>query len=354
MINTRHWLLAFKMLKNKRINRDFVKYIINRIRVVRLNPHKQIVLPYPTGIMLELGNRCNLHCVICPREYQYGKNMDQGFMPFDKVCQVVDELYPYLDSIGLTGLGETLLYPHMLEVVQYIKHKNKSIIITISTNANFVGCVDKIKPLLPYLDNVQFSVDGIGSVYEQVRPNTRFDEIADNIRRIVELGKKDTIFMINTVITRENYMDLPRVVEFADSLGIKYVNFNRINLASIPEFNRDEYTAFFHSAAYKHLLSEFTMLRKTHPGITFSEETEQGTGSFQDCTFAWHHQYITWDGYMVPCCAKPFPKEMNFGNIFTDRGVMKVLNGSRYQAWRKLWQQNKTPAFCSSCNTICL
>jgi len=137
----------------------------------------------------------------------------------------------------------------MLEVVQYIKKKNKSIIITISTNANFVGCVDKIKPLLPYLDNVQFSVDGIGSVYEQVRPNTHFEDIADNIRQIVELGRKDTVFMINTVITRENYMDLPKVVEFADSLGIQYVNFNRIILASIPVFNGEEYSGFFNSGA---------------------------------------------------------------------------------------------------------
>lgn len=354
MLSKRHFQLAMKMLRNKRLNGDLLRYVTNRIRSACLNPHKQLVLPFPTGVMLELGNRCNLHCVICPREYRYGKQMDQGFMPLERAYKVIDELYPYLDSIGLTGLGETLLYPHLLEVVQYIKKKNKSIIITISTNANFVGCVDKIKPLLPYLDNVQFSVDGIGPVYEQVRPNTHFEDIAENIRQIVNLGKKDTIFMVNTVITRENYTDLPKVVEFADSLGIQYVNFNRINLASIPEFDRKEYTAFFHSEPYKKLLQKFAILQQSHSGVTFSEETKEGSGSFQDCTFAWYHQYITWDGYMVPCCAKPFPKEMNFGNVFTDGGVMNVLNGNKYLAWRRLWQLNKTPAFCNSCNNICL
>lgn len=353
-MNKRHLFLATKMLKSKIFDRNIFRYGVNKIRAMRLNPHKQAVLPYPTGIMLELGNRCNLHCIICPREYRYGKNMDQGFMPLENAYQVIDELYPYLDSIGLTGLGETLLYPHLLEVVQYIKNKNKSIIITISTNANFTGCVDKIKPLLPYLDNVQFSVDGIGSVYETVRPNTHFEDIAENIRQIVELGRKDTIFMINTVITRENYLDLPKVVEFADSLNIRFVTFTRINLASIPEFDRKEYTAFFHSQAYKDLLAEFTKLQKTHPDIMFSEETKEGTGAFQNCMYAWHHQYITWDGYMVPCCSKPFPKEINFGNVFTDGGVMKVLNGNKYLAWRHLWQRNETPDFCSYCNSICL
>lgn len=354
MISKRHLKLALKLIKNKRINGDFIRYVRNRIRSFCLNPHKQVVLPFPTGIMLELGNRCNLHCTICPREYKYGKQMDIGFMSLQNACQVINELYPFLDSIGLTGLGETLLYPHLLEVVQYIKRKNKSIIITISTNANFEGCVEKIKPLLPYLDNVQFSVDGTNNVYEKIRPNTHFKDIADNIRQIVTIGQKETIFMINTVITRENYLNVPNIIDFADQLGIQYINFNRINLASIPELPREEYTQFFHSTEYTNTLQKLFELQKTHPGLTFSEETKGGNGSFQECTFAWHHQYITWDGYMVPCCAKPFPKEIHFGNVFTDGGVMNVLNGKKYLAWRRLWQENKTPDFCKTCNNICL
>ncbi len=353
-MNKRHFQLGIKLLKNTRLNRDFVKYVINRIRIWRLDRHKEVIVPYPNGLMLELGNRCNLHCIICPREYRYGQQMDQGFMPLEKVKQIIDEVYPYLDSIGLTGLGETLLYPQLLEVVQYIKHKRPSIIITISTNANFVGCVEKIRPLLPYLDNVQFSVDGIGKVYEQVRPNTHFEDIANNIRQIIELGGKDIIFMINSVITRENYADIPHVVQFADELGIEYVNFNRINLASIPELDRNEYTAFFHSDAYRALLQQFKELQKTRPGLSFAEETSGADTGFQTCPFAWMHQYITWDGYMVPCCAKPFPKEYHFGNVFTDGGVMAVMNGEKFQAWRRLWQRNQTPKFCVHCNTICL
>lgn len=353
-MNKRHLQLGIKLLKSIRINSDLFRYLHNRIQLFLLDKHKTTVMPYPDGLMLELGNRCNLHCVICPREYKFGKQMDQGFMPLEKAKQIIDEVYPYLTSIGLTGLGETLLYPHLLEIVQYIKQKKPSIMITISTNANFVGCVDKIRPLLPYLDNVQFSVDGIGHVYEQVRPNTHFEDIAENIRQIVASGSKNTLFMINTVITKENYTTLPDVVAFADSLNIEYVNFNRINLAAIPELDRNEYSQFFHGDEYRQLLNEFSRLQQTHPGLTFAEETNANNTGFQSCLFMWMHHYITWDGYMVPCCAKPFPKEHNFGNVFTDGGVKAVLNSTKYQAWRKLWQQNKTPKFCEQCNSICL
>lgn len=30
-------------------------------------------------------------------------------------------MIPYLDSIGLTGLGETMMYPHLLDVLKHIK-----------------------------------------------------------------------------------------------------------------------------------------------------------------------------------------------------------------------------------------
>lgn len=349
-MNRRRLKLVIKLILGVKPGMNLFRYLKNRIKVLLFNPHKETVVNYPTGLMLELGNKCNLHCTICPREYIYGKQMDLGFMPLDNACKIIDEVYPYLDSIGLTGLGETLLYPHLKEVVLYIKSKRKNLIITISTNANFPGCVEKIVPLLPYLDNVQFSVDGVGSTYETIRPNTSFDQIEKNIRQIVKSGK-DTEFMINTVITPENYTNIIPVIDFAESIGIKYVNFNRINLASIPERDFNSHNTFFHSDEYRAILNEFRKRQAKNPGITFSDETAEGGGSFQDCTFPWYHQYITWDGYMVPCCAKPFPKEKNFGNVF-ERGVMGVLNGEEFLAWRRLWQKNITPGFCKHCNTI--
>lgn len=353
-ITKRHIQLGLKWLKGMRPNYQLLLYLQNQLRWMRFDKHQKVVIPYPKGIMLELGNRCNLHCITCPREYQFGKQMDQGFMPLENAKKIIDELAPYLTSIGLTGLGETLLYPHLLEVVQYIKQKRPNLITTISTNAHFVGCVEKMIPLLPYLDSVQFSVDGVGAVYETIRPNTDFAFIEDNIRRIVQAGNGNTSFMINTIITPENCAGLENIIDFADQLGIPYVNYDRINLASIKELDRKAYTQFFHGETYRQLLAALDEKTGKHPGLTFNHETQEGQGCFQDCSFPWFHQFITWDGYMVPCCIKPFPKEHNFGNVFTDGGVMTVLNSPKYQAWRKLWQKNQTPKFCEQCNNICL
>ena len=341
--------MGWKLLRNTKLDKNFLRFVGNHYRWLRLNKEQELTLPYPTGLMLELGNRCNLHCIICPREYIFGKQMDQGFMPPEKAKAIIDELYPYLTSIGLTGLGETFLYPHFAEIVHYIKQKRPSILITISTNANFVGFTDKILPLLPYLDSVQFSVDGIGKVYETIRPNTDFRLIRENIRTVVAAAK-NTELMINTVITRENYRDLKNIIRFADEMHIPNINFNRITLASIPE-QREVYTDFFTGEAYQEVVRELNLLKKSYPGLTFSGYRTDGTPGFKECPAPWEHHYITWDGYLVPCCAKPFPKEMQFGNVF-EQGVMNVLNGEPAKAFRRMWQQNQAPEFCRYCNTI--
>ena len=346
----RHLSLALKVLRSTRINRTLLLYIGNRLKLLRFDKLKQTEVPYPTGLMLELGNRCNLHCITCPREYVFGRTMDQGFMPLENVCKIVDDIYPYLDSIGLTGLGETFLYPQFEEVAKYIKSKRKSIIITVSTNAHFKGYLECVSKAIPYVDNIQFSVDGTGSVYEKIRPDTDFGFIKENIRQTVAMGH-GVEFMINTVITPDNYTDVENIVMLASELGIKYVNFNRMNCASVPD-RAESNKQFFTSQEFNQCLEKLHLLRKRFPGVTYSSDfNSQG---FRDCIFPWHHQYITWDGYLVPCCAKPFPKEMNFGNVFTDGGVMKVLNSDKMQAFRRLWQKNSAPKFCETCNSIYL
>jgi MoaA/NifB/PqqE/SkfB family radical SAM enzyme len=55
--------------------------------------------------MFEVTNHCNLGCITCPREYAFGHAMAKGSIDLDKMKKVIDEVAPYIDSIGLTGIG---------------------------------------------------------------------------------------------------------------------------------------------------------------------------------------------------------------------------------------------------------
>jgi len=54
---------------------------------------------------------------------------------------------------------------------------------------------------------------------------------------------------------------------------------------------------------------------------------------------------------MTPCCAKPFPKELNFGNVF-DTSLMECLNSEGYRRFREMWYRNETPDFCKKCHVV--
>src|ERR1043166_7277477 len=106
-------LKAIKRLQNLPGGLDFFRYSFNKSRAYYLKTIKSTTVAYPSSIMIEVTNNCNLKCITCAREYEFGHGMDKGFVNLDSFKKVVDEAFPYVDSIGLTGLGETLMYKQL-------------------------------------------------------------------------------------------------------------------------------------------------------------------------------------------------------------------------------------------------
>jgi radical SAM protein with 4Fe4S-binding SPASM domain len=275
--------------------------------------------------------------------------MDQGIMDENQAKKIIDELWVYLDSIGLTGMGETFLYPNIDGMVDYIKSKNKGIIISASTNAMLPNFVEQVSKLVNRIDTIQVSIDGLGDVYESIRKKAKFETLQSNLETLVNMCRNThTSLMMNMVVTKENYFQMSDLVRFAEKTGIKYMDFTMFNLAAVTQIDKSYYD-FYQSSEFLSALNALKETQKHTPTVSVTYHSFNTDHSFRKCPFPWTHFYICWDGYVTPCCAKPFPKELHFGNVF-DRGVMPVLNGESYQKWRMKWQQNKTPSFCEKCH----
>lgn len=342
---------VFQIACRTRINYDLVRYLRNKVGKYKLHRAQATEVAYPSCIMLELTNHCNLQCATCPRQYAYGKNMDKGYMSLENAKKIVDEIYPYLDSIGLTGLGETMLYPHLTEIASYIKSKKKSVVISLSTNANVAGFEETVKTVMPYIDTMQISIDGIEEVYEKIRVGAKFELLKANLLRIIELANRCNVdLMFNMVITKENYSQMGDVIKFADEISVKYVNFNYFNLVSVTDIGKDYYE-FYRTKEFEQALTNVYEMSKKYKGIEVTGLDFRDNTGLGKCPFPWDYFYITWDGWVVPCCAKPFPKLMNFGNVYAN-GVMPVLNSDKYKHFRENWIQDKCPDFCEKCHFI--
>lgn len=332
-------------------NKFLSSYLKNKVKHFFYKISKSTKVSYPSTLMIELTNHCNLSCTICPREYQYGKDMDKGRMSIELAKKIIDEEIPYLDSIGLTGMGETFMYSNLLEIVNYIKSKNKGVIISVSTNAVLPNFIEKVKPLIGKLDTIQISVDGLNGVYNSIRLNSNFDTLNNNLHILSDLCQSSsTDLMINMVVTKENFTQMADLVKYAESVGVSYVDFTILNLASITEIPV-EYYDFYKSPDFLNALDELeNVVAQTKHVIVTKRNFEEESG-FKKCFFPWTHFYVTFDGYITPCCAKPFPKEKNFGNL-KDLNLIDILNSNEFINWRELWFKNITPEFCKKCHYI--
>ncbi len=326
-------------------------YASNKINHFYLKSIKSTKVAYPSTIMLELTNHCNLACTTCPREYDYGQAMDKGSMNLDSAKKIIDETWPYLDSIGLTGMGETFLYKEINEVVNYIRKKNKGIIISVSTNAVLPNFIEKTSDLLGKIDTIQVSIDGLDNTYEKIRVKSNFKTLDNNLRILLEKANStSTDIMLNMVVTKENYKHMPLLVKYAKEIGIKYMDFTLFNLASVTDIEQSYYE-FYQSPEFLRTLEELEETIKNTPEVLVTERNFKTDNNFQKCPFPWTHFYICWNGYLAPCCAKPFPKELNFGNVFHSK-VIDILNSKSYKEFRTLWLKNIPPDFCKKCHFI--
>lgn len=330
-------------------NKYLFYYLKNKIKHFYLKFSKSNKVAYPSTIMLELTNKCNLSCTTCAREYDYGKQMDQGMIGEQQAKKIIDELWPYLDSIGLTGMGETFLYQNIENIVDYIKSKNKGIIISISTNAMLPKFLEQASKLINKIDTIQVSIDGLNEVYESIRKGAKFEVLQSNLETLAKMCKgTQTTLMMNMVVTKENYSQMADLVKFSEKIGVQYMDFTMFNLAAVTQIDKSYYD-FYKSSEFLSALDSSKEIQKQAKNVTVSYHSFDTDHSFQKCPFPWSHFYICWDGYITPCCAKPFPKEIHFGNVF-DNNVIDILNSDSYLKWREKWKENKTPSFCEKCH----
>jgi len=272
-------------------------------------------------------------------------------MSLESAKKIIDELWPYLDSIGLTGMGETFLYKEINEIVNYIKKKNKGIIISVSTNAVLPNFIEKVTDLIGKIDTIQVSIDGLEDIYENIRKKSNFKVLDKNLRILSKITKDTgTDVMLNMVVTKENYKQMPLLIKYAKEIKIEYMDFTLFNLVSVTDIEQSYY-AFYKSVDFQKTIEELEKTINDTPEVLVTERNFRTDNSFKKCPFPWTHFYISWDGYVPPCCAKPFPKELNFGNVFNSM-IIDIFNSNKYREFRTLWFRNTPPVFCNKCHFI--
>ena len=215
-------------------------------------------------ILVELTNRCNLRCGMCPMNDLQRPDADMPWWLVEKVAGELREAG--VTASWLYEMGDPLLYPRLPEAIELFPGAS------ISTNAGPLDRAYGRELLATSLRRIRLCIDTLDpEIYPVIRRGGSFDQVVGNIKAFLEESKGHDISVeIQKMITLQTAHE------------------------TIPDFQ-----AFFELEKYP----QAKVIEKTCEGLDTSAATdlhEAFYGCFQGYPFNW--VVVMADGRVSHCC----------------------------------------------------
>ncbi len=262
-------------------------------------------------VAVELTNRCNLRCAMCPMS-ELGR--PQADMPWWLVEKVAADFSAQAISVGwLHEMGEPLLYPRLPEAIELFPG------CSVSTNAVALDREHGEALLATSLQGIRLCLDTTNpEVYPEIRRGGVFSKVVANIRNFLELSRGHTIKVeIQKMIT----------LQTADETVADFVEL----------FQLDRYP-------------QATVVSKTCEGLDTSDATtmhETFYGCFQGHPMRWF--VVLADGRVIHCCYDASGQQI-IGDLKTQT-VNEVLQSETVTRYMKAFKERDwiTLPRCGEC-----
>lgn len=190
---------------------------------------------YPEAITLFLTHRCNLRCKMCGQWGESGitRKMSpdsvKGEVSFFELKKFIDDISAFKPNITLFG-GEPLLYPHCLDLIEYIKDRDMHCLMI--TNGFLL---DEFAERLvgAQLDELNVSLDGGKNLHDEIRGMSGlFEKITKGLKEInrikKEKGFKKPLINLQCTITKYNYRQLEKLIDVAKELKADSMTYHNL------------------------------------------------------------------------------------------------------------------------------
>lgn len=282
-------------------------------------------------VQVEVSTKCQLSCLMCPKSFFRWKVKDLSFEDFKKI-PLSRFRYAHLQ-----GWGEPLVNSEFGDIVDFAKKHCK---VGITTNGLLL---EEWKETISKLDLVAISIAGI-SGQKEVR-KTKIDDIAEKIKKIASLRKRPKI-VIATHMMKNTIQELPKLVEFAKSVGADELIAN--NLDYIPskallgfevfsESPNDEYLRLIEMAKNK---AEEVKIKFVARPIKLEEALVCAENPIKNC-------FITVDGQVSPCAYLHLPTEGDYIPRFFKKHEFRVKKQyfGKAEEFHKTWKSKNYSEF---------
>ncbi len=327
----------------------------NELKLMAGVLHSSRAFAAPEVLHVDLTNRCNFDCIACwCRSPLLGDKAMPDWekrltLPFDLLKKVFDEIFAMggLKHVKLVGGGEPFMHPDILDIVEYIKKKDRKVNIDINTNFSLVDEKAAERLIELGVDSLTVSIwAGTAKVYSAIRPNQtestfyRIKKVLSFIyRRKKELSVNHPRITIHDVIFKLNYKDVPEMIEFALDIGAHNIQFVPVDPVKgktesllLDDKDKTELLVLLNkiqssydnvSLQYKGANKKSVILSDFEGFIERIKRLNIASGAYDEgvvedipCYVGWLFARIMATGDVVPCCKG---HRMPMGNIYKNR-----------------------------------
>jgi MoaA/NifB/PqqE/SkfB family radical SAM enzyme len=219
----------------------------------------------PRIMEFELGNLCNLECVMCKGSCSSAirANRDKADptpVPYDE--EFVRQLHPFIPGLLSAEFlgGEPFLNPLNFRIWDLFIELNPKVSVAITTNGTVLN--DRVKQVLGALrPHIVVSLESlVPAHYEAIRKNASFATLQRNLAWLLQHKHLSGIAVCPL---RNNWRDLPEIVSFCNTNGL-ILFFNTVfepealSLRTMPSRELMEVAEYLESA---HVQTGFSVAR---------------------------------------------------------------------------------------------
>jgi radical SAM protein with 4Fe4S-binding SPASM domain len=266
----------------------------------------------PERVFLELIDKCNLRCPMCPCTKKGTAGTSLDYQLADGIIDLFSENLPVLH---LYEWGEPLLYKNIREIVKKavsLKYKTR-----LSSNF-FNTSVDMIRFIARSgIDKLRISIDASTSpTYSLIRRGGSFDNVVNNINLLLNernsAGRTKPQVELAFIIMRHNQHEIDSFKDFASGLGVERIRYKTLSVFSQEEIAMLPDDARFHAYI---------------PGtLTPRKKVKMCIMPYKGCL-------IGADGQVYPCGRMKAGGYKSFGNLH-EKSFDEIWNGKEAEVMR--------------------
>ncbi|MBN1916612.1 MAG: SPASM domain-containing protein [Verrucomicrobia bacterium] len=286
---------------------------------------------------------CNLHCAMCDRH----RLETVGHMRLDQFERIISKIHG-LQAVKLQGLGEPMLNPDFLPMMEVLRTRGiraYSVLNATRINAN------NAEALASVADRIELSIDSADpEQFAAIRKGARLDDVIERVRVLVEARNRRGQFLelsANAVVHTANRAELRALFELISRLGLDRLNLNVVQFWDIGEGDAP-------APEGSRVLTTADLDRIRADVESFSWDWSlparlmTPTAGYENCPWYRGGIYVSWQGDVTPCCQRPDPRTVSFGNLL-EQSLDKIWDSDAYRSFRSELTAGRPPEACRSC-----